>query len=371
MIKIAQITTSHYRYDTRIYHKICKSLSKAYDVTLYTADKIGNDESAIPPVISIINNNVKLRLYRWTIINFKLLRRCISNKYDVYHFHDPDFIPSAIILKFLGRRVIYDVHEDYPKNILQKVYIPEIIKKPTSIFIKVLEYFSSKLFDAIIAATPSIETRFLNYNKNTYLVCNYPIVNELYDENIQETRDGFCYVGAISEIRGIYELVDSLKYSKVKLYLAGPYSEESFMNKIKALEGWKYVEYFDHANRETVKKIFSKSLAGYVTLYPSPNHIDSLPTKMFEYMSAGLPVIASDIPFWKELIHKYDCGLNVNPFDSSAIAKATSFIKRDKNQYLRFSQNALRLVKDEVNWENEEIKLLELYQKLDLKKSNQ
>lgn len=366
MKKIIQITTAHPRDDTRIFLKICKSLALKYDTTLLVADKPENEFNSEIKVISVLKEGEKKsRIFRFIVINFRMLRKCISDDFDIYHFHDPDFIPSAIILKLLGKVVVYDVHEDYPKNILQSEYLPKWVQPLISWFIQKLEIFSLRYFDGVIAATPSIQHRLLKYSSKCININNYPILYELKDSsNKKSKKDGVCFVGSISKVRGITELIESLEYSKTKLYLAGSASDPNYFNYLKTLNGWKYVHYLGHINREQLKQLFPKCFAGIVTFLPTPNHVDALPNKLFEYMSAGLPLIASNFSSWHELIIKNRVGLLVDPQNPKLIAQATLELINNCQLHEEFSKNSKNLIFNEKNWGNEEKKLFALYKRL-------
>jgi glycosyltransferase involved in cell wall biosynthesis len=108
-------------------------------------------------------------------------------------------------------------------------------------------------------------------------------------------------------------------------------------------------------------------MVGMVTLLPANNFINSLPVKMFEYMAAKLPVIASDFKLWKSIIEDNNCGICVNPFDINQIANAINTIVVNKELRLTMAENAYELVKTKYNWSIEEDKLIKLYNKIILK----
>lgn len=82
---------------------------------------------------------------------------------------------------------------------------------------------------------------------------------------------------------------------------------------------------------------------------------------MFEYMSAGIAVIASDFPLWREIIEGNDCGLCVNPLDPQAIAAAIDTLAQDPERARKMGQNGQCAMQKHYNWGIEERKLLQLY----------
>jgi glycosyltransferase involved in cell wall biosynthesis len=124
---------------------------------------------------------------------------------------------------------------------------------------------------------------------------------------------------------------------------------------------WKSVKFLGYLNREDVNKILSESKVGLVTLHPIPNYLESLPVKMFEYMSAGIPVVASDFPLWKEIIEGNKCGICVDPLNPKEIAKAVNYIIDNPKEAQKMGENGKKAVENKYNWKIEEKKLLNLY----------
>src|SRR6185369_2046461 len=123
-----------------------------------------------------------------------------------------------------------------------------------------------------------------------------------------------CYIGAMTRERGISELLAALNILQgVTLIMCGPFESQAYEEELKAMPGWRFVDYRGIVGRDEVAKIMSCSAAGVVTFLPGPNHNDSQPNKMFEYMSAGLPLIASFFPLWRQIIENGPCGLCVDP----------------------------------------------------------
>ena len=117
-------------------------------------------------------------------------------------------------------------------------------------------------------------------------------------------------------------------------------------------------------DRVRLREVLSRSVAGLVTLHPVINYIDALPVKMFEYMSAGIPVIASDFPLWREIITLNDCGLLVDPLNPVAIAEAIDYFINHPEDAERMGMNGRRAVEKLYNWTHEGQKLLAFYDSL-------
>ena len=83
-------------------------------------------------------------------------------------------------------------------------------------------------------------------------------------------------------------------------------------------KGWESVREHGYLNRTQVREIMKRSIAGLVTFHDLPNHVDAQPNKMFEYMSAGLPVICSDFPLWRSIVEGSSCGICVDPLNVDA-----------------------------------------------------
>jgi glycosyltransferase involved in cell wall biosynthesis len=113
-----------------------------------------------------------------------------------------------------------------------------------------------------------------------------------------------------------------------------------------------------------VRAILGRSFAGLVTFLSAPNHVDAQPNKMFEYMSAGVPVIASNFPLWREIIEGNACGVCVDPTRPHEIAAAIDSFANDPGQVEVMGANGRRAVLERYNWAMEEAKLLNLYQSL-------
>ena len=92
-----------------------------------------------------------------------------------------------------------------------------------------------------------------------------------------------------------------------------------------------------------------------------PNHVNALPNKMFEYMSAGLPVIASNFPLWKEIVEGNKCGLTVNPLSPKEIAEAIRYLLAHPEEARKMGENGRKAVLEKYNWDNESRKLMVFY----------
>jgi glycosyltransferase involved in cell wall biosynthesis len=361
--KVCILTSVHPPFDIRIFHKEAKSLVKAgYNVTLVAQHHKDEtlDGTRIVPLAKPKN-----RLERVTKTVWELYRKALWVNANIYHFHDPELIPIGLWLKYQGKKVIYDVHEDVPRQNLSKAYIPALLRKPISRMIEALEAFSARRFDGVVTATPFINRRFLELGANAVNVNNYPLATELaLAENQWEKKEkAVCYVGKIAKIRGAYEMLEAIGKTEYKLILAG-YFEPGLEDKLKQLPGWRQVEPLGFVGREGIRAAMSRVVAGLVLLHPTINYIDALPVKMFEYMSAGLPVIASDFPLWRRIIEGVGCGLLVDPLNPRAIAEAMRWILNHPTEAEAMGRRGRQAVEQTYNWDTEAAKIIGLYNQL-------
>lgn len=363
---IAHLTSVHPRNDIRIFYKECKTLAEAgHRVTLIVADGRG-DASVDGVSIRDVGKSVT-RLRRMAGTTRRIYQAAKELDVEVFHFHDPELIPVGLSLKRLGRKVIFDAHEDVAKQIMSKPYIPQSLRTATSVLYGVFEARVSRYLDAIICATPSIAGTFASYGAKTTVVANYPILGELAVGNTEapEKKNKMCYVGGMTAIRGVGEIIKAAARTRneIRLEFAGSFSPAEYEAEIRALPEAKAADFSGWFDRKQVAGLMAESLAGIVTFLPVPNHIDAQPNKMFEYMSAGLPVIGSDFPLWREILLGSACGICVNPTDVQAIANAMDELAGNRERAAEMGRNGQLAVMRKYNWATQAENLLALYER--------
>ncbi len=361
-IKIAHLTSAHQDGDVRIFHKECVSLAKAgYDVSMI----IPNTASRVEKGVNIISFQIKKgsRMFRAIKAVNRVYKEALKLNAHVYHLHDPELLRIALKLKRKGKIVIYDAHEDLPRQVLSKSYIPKIFRSLLSFFLEKYENARAKKLNGIICATPFIRARFEKINSNSIDINNYPILEGL--STMERTPDPkkriICYAGSITKVRGVLELVNSLPLANCRLVLAGNLSDVKFKAELEKSPGWPFVDYKGFLDRKGIEDMYSIAHVGVVTLHPIVNYLDSLPVKMFEYMAAGLPVLASDFPLWKNIIQDTGAGVCVNPLSSEAISKELVKLLENTEWTSEMSKNGRKAVIEKYNWKIEEAKLLDFY----------
>jgi glycosyltransferase involved in cell wall biosynthesis len=364
---VAHLTSVHQRYDIRIFRKQCRSLAKAgFEVSLVVAD--GKGDEVTEEGIRIYDvGRMQGRLNRIFRTTRRVYARARALNADLYQFHDPELFPTGLKLRRQKKVVIFDSHEDVPKQMLGKPYLNAPLLKLIAWIFAGYETWAVRRISAVIGATPHITEKFSAMSVRAVNVNNFPQIGEL--ENAlpwSDKADEICYVGGIAEIRGIIPLVTGLDVtsSNARLNLVGEFSEAETEKTTTALSGWRLVNSHGFLDRRGVRDVLARSVAGVVTFAPLPNHIDAQPNKMFEYMSAGIPVIASDFPLWREIILGSKCGICVDPGDPTAIATAIDTLVGDKKLAEQLGQNGKHAVHETYNWQREEPKLIELYQEL-------
>jgi glycosyltransferase involved in cell wall biosynthesis len=148
------------------------------------------------------------------------------------------------------------------------------------------------------------------------------------------------------------------------MMLAGPFSPEELRTELMRLPGWARVKYLRVLDRPSVANLLSRVRLGLLVLRPEPNFCNAMPIKLFEYMAAGIPVIASDFPLWRQIIGEAGCGLLVDPQDPQAIARALEYLLSHDAESEAMGRRGRQAASELYNWNSEERVLLKFYSEL-------
>jgi len=282
--------------------------------------------------------------------------------------HDPELIPYIPLLRLAGRTVIYDAHEDLPAQMMNKSYLKPPVAGVLSLLARALVRLAH-MSDLIVCATEKIALRY-PANK-TVVVHNYPPLRNVEAEigimDLDSREPYLVYVGGLSKGRGAEVMVDAMNEPVMpagwRLRIAGS-AATSLLDELQEREGWNRVDFEGQVAPEVARDIILEARVGVVVLANSPAYLDSLPTKMFEYFAAGVPVIASDFPLWKTIVENYDCGILVSPDSPSELADAVKKYADSPELLNRHSRNARKLAVERLNWAPEGQLLVEAYEEL-------
>lgn len=357
------MTSMHTPFDTRIYVKECRSLSKKYDVYLVASEV----ESQEKDHVHVVGVKMPPHGLRKMLTTKPVIKAAESIDADIYHIHDPELMRAGLFFKKKGKKVIFDYHENFKEFLLAKPWIPKLLRGIAS---RLFGYYESKMlpqYDALISVTPYIIRRLEDYNKQTYLITNYPFKTCVEDKRSWENK--VCFIGGIMPEWEIDNVVRALPQTSSRLVLAGDIAPASYFEGMKNLEGWDKVDYLGRIPYSRVIPTMQECTAGLcIRPYDHPNSCyrdGSLgANKFFEYLIAGIPVIASGLTVWKEIIEKYECGVIVEPDNVESIASAINFLINNPSEAKKLGDNGIKAAKEVFNWETQEVMLFELYDTL-------
>jgi glycosyltransferase involved in cell wall biosynthesis len=365
--RICILTSVHPVFDARIFHKEARTLANAgYDITLIAQYK---ENTVIEGIRIIALPKPKNRFFRIFFTDFRLYFLAFRQKAAVYHFHDPELIPVALLLKITTKgKIIYDVHEDYPESILSKYWLTLLIRKPVAYLFDIIEKHLSFFFDHIITATENISTKFRK-NKRVSTIYNYPIPEKIELSLCHNwSQPALIYVGGLTIDRGISEIVQAMTYLQsgkdTKLMLYGKFEPEDYYDELKREPGFDQTEYMGWIEPDKLWHCMGKAVIGIICLHPIDRYMLGLPVKLFEYMAAGLPVIASNFPIWEKIINSEKCGLVVNPLNPIEIAEAIDYLMKHQEEAIEMGQNGRKAIIEKYNWKSEDRKLLIIYREI-------
>jgi glycosyltransferase involved in cell wall biosynthesis len=366
-LKVAHLTSVHHAFDVRIFRKQCTTLSRAgNEVVLVAAHPQGGQYDGVTLHALPLPRG---RLERMTRTGFHLFCAALRQRADLYHVHDPELLPWAQLLRMTGRRVVFDMHENVPLALLTKAWIPAPLRRPVHLGYRAVERVLLGGLPVVFAE--SSYGKHYAWVREHVCVLNMPLASEL--TGIQEpkhARPSVGYLGTVTAQRGSAQTLEALGLLRargldVHFDCLGPADAGHaaalraratelglslhLPGRVSCAEGWRQM---------------ARCHVGLAVLEAIPNYVESYPTKLFEYMALGLPVVATDAPLYRSVVERFDCGRCVDPQRPEQLADALAWLLGHPEEAAAMGARGRRAVLEHFSWEREFAKLHAFYEQL-------
>lgn len=366
MAKVVHLTSVHVPFDTRIFQKECRTLAEAgHEVVLLAP----HDRTEVVAGVRVEGVRPRPgRFARMALRPLELYRRARAENADVYHLHDPELLPVGAALSRGGRKVVWDSHEDLPVQLLTKEWVPEGLRPLVSRAAGTVERACVARLSAVVSAEPAGAARFRH--PDVVVVQNWPRLDEFppIGTPYAEREPLVVYVGSITAARGARAMARAVNLleseSPARLEMAGTLAPPALEQEIRAADPAGRVRLLGFQDRSSVGALLARARVGLVVLQPTAQYRATQPVKLFEYMAAGVPYVASDFALWRELVGSSDSGLFVDPQEPAAIAEAVSWLLDHPEEASEMGARGRHHVERMRSWDAEASKLLELYERL-------
>jgi Glycosyltransferase Family 4/Glycosyl transferases group 1 len=366
-MKIIHVTTLHPSTDARIYYRECISLASIPGHEVCLAAPSANEADLKVNAISL-PRPFKFRPLRIMQSSFSLLRLLRSHRADVWHLHDPELLPVAILASFLMKgKFVWDSHEDYLKQLEirnSKRSTNYVARRFFSKSLRVIFRLVDQRFAGILAATPSIGTFYRNLN--TSVVSN-DVDHKFYsDLRPSASNDYFLFTGAPNESALLDTIIEAGRTVKFNLVIAGEKPDPRLVFLGNRIFGNR-ISFLGFQSHESLRKLISGARFGFVTYSNIEQEEDAFPTKLGEFLASGLPIISTPSYFLKDL-NLENFGYVSSGFDSNSIAEIISVANQIETQKWNYFSDNGRMWAQENNWENSgKLHLLNFYSVLSKK----
>lgn len=367
-MRVVHVTSVHRTFDTRIFQKECRTLADlGHRVVLVT-----------PHAQSEARHGVRIkalprpanRFVRMALTARRAVREALDVGGDVYHLHDPELLPWWRLIADPDVKVVYDMHENLSAQIRTKEWLPRGTRPLVSWAMRPL---LKRLLHNIpvVFAEQSYRDDF-PWVKESLTVQNLPRL-DCMDEMVRPRfdRSTIGYVGGVTRNRGSVVTLRALarlqeRGLRVGWECVGPVSRRhrAELESVRSELGVEGVRWRGYLPPQEAWSRMARCHVGLAVLRPVPNYVGSYPTKLFEYMALGLPVVASDVPLYREIVEEVGCGVLVDPDDPEDVSDGIASILEDDEESRRMARRGRSAVEDRYNWAAEADRLFGFYERV-------
>lgn len=367
--KVFIFSSVHPWNDTRIFHKQAVSLAENnYEVHVYAVASESTYDNTIPNITvhTFAKRGLPKRRTTWR----EILDIITNHQPDYIHLHDPELLTLVrTIKKTVTGTVLFDMHENFPAALASKKIAKFRFPKIAIPAIRRWEHRALKQADAVIFAEESYKAAYKKLLIKQVDILNYPHLNTEPPKLENPSTPLIIYAGAIHEVRGLHEMLATATalrdrghtfelaiIGKIPERLALTVETYIFENKLESC-----VKLLGRMDLKQVNQYYAKATIGLALLHPEPNYLGSIATKMFEYMSFGLPFVASNFPLWEKFVTESGSGITANPTSVSDITAKIEMLLKDPTKRAEIAKQGRKAHQETYNWERESKKLCHLY----------
>lgn len=386
MKKVLMFVQNSFRRDERVRKEAASLARNGYDVLVIAIHEDELDEVEYIDGFKLIRvrllskkigRNIFAKIIKYLELLYRSMKYGLDFNPVIIHCHDIYPIITVFFLRLFLRnnvKVIYDSHEWWKESKEMEKY-PKVIRKMLLFLEKRMMTYS----DANITVGENIANELKlqnNLDKGPLIIRNIPEYSNLkYDsESVlapvwkkKPNEKVIMYHGTLSTLSNIDLIIDMANISRDRyVYIVigeGPL-KENYMKKVNSLNLKERVIFIDYLPFKTLMTYIQTADIGLIALAAESLSVyNALPNKLFEYIQNEVPIVSNSFPEIKNIIEKYNIGISVEDENPEEFLKVLDFIFNSNNMYEEYIKN-LKKIKIKLNWENEEVKLLDLYDQL-------
>ena len=368
-LKIAHVSSAHPSMDQRVRLKEIDGLANVgMKVIFVTGDLTAKSSNNSNLKVIRVKPGKQSRYLRMFLTAPLAAFIAFRQEADIYHFHDPELIPWMYLIAVLtSKPVVYDVHEDYYSSIMQKRWIPNVLRSKAAFLFERFESIVSSKFSIVIA-----EKYYNQRFPKSVEVLNYPVVRFHYEKPVYSPKKiELLYTGNITEDRGALLMAELVRDNKDITVTCVGFCLSTLYKRMMDVAGenscnLQVVGVDQFVTHDRIVEFYrsGKWVAGLALFPDSMHYREKHLTKFFEYMSYGIPIIASDFPVWRDLIEKQGVGICVNSLDSIAASKAARELYLNSLLAKKIGETGIELAHSKYTWQSQFDNLLALYSSL-------
>ena len=379
--RITIVTSIHPDFDSRIWKHATSLANNGYDVHLVCPWKV-DDSKILDGVTFHPFKKIQKRWQRPLLVPFRVLNKLfpLLKKVDLVHFHDIDLLPWMAMFSII-KPVVYDVHENYAEEMLVRRWIPKFLRRLLYYVVLIGQFVLSQIIRNVVLVVPSQDKEFNNHRINKIHIRNYAslaLLNDVVDNYIK--RDNIIvFIGSQHKNNGSLFLLDiAERLCKVcpdtRIYASDRFSDLRFRDRViseirhRGLDG--FVKLVTNVKPPEIMSVLNRAIIGISPNLRVTQQIHGIHTKLFEYMAAGLPVVASDLPHQIDVIEGNRAGLLARPEDPDSFVKAIQSLVLNRKWAMKLGQNGQLAFKERYSWESQIPALLNFYEQILAKKRN-
>ncbi|MCE9614318.1 MAG: glycosyltransferase [Lentisphaerae bacterium] len=373
-IRVAIVTSIHPDFDSRIWKHATSLAAAGLTVHLICPWQVPTGTSRNGVVLHTFPR-IARRLARPLLVPLRVgaLLAPLLGKVDLVHFHDLDLLPFMAVLA-ARTPCVYDVHENYAEEMLVKAWLPTPLRRPCRALVQTLHRILPRAIGHIVFVVPEQSREFPPDRFHTLQVCNYASLSlvENARDNYEDRPDTVIFTGAHYKENGSLLLLDVAQLleqrgSPLRFRVTDRFVSTAFRRHFEeeiSRRRLTRVEIIPSVPSDRIMSLLNEATIGISPNLRVRKQELAIPTKLFEYLAAGLPVVASDLPFARNLLSNTPApiGLLAPPEQPAAFADALQTLSLDRARARQMGRAGQSLFRERYTWESQMPGLLRFYE---------